>query len=206
MSASPPLSCKRIENEKQSSSSDRARTHLEPHVNPALPCASSAAAAGSDHRLRGPQPPHPGREPPHRHIPRLLSRAVAGPDTRRLIPALLRRPIAVVPRVPPQQRRRGPAPPPAARCGGLERSPADPPRRPERRRRRCSGGGGGAVPGAHPLRAGLGTGSSRDIGGGGGTVEETTGRVRETLDVGSVGGGVGKRGFVVGWRKLEPSP
>uniref|UniRef100_A0A0A9DXQ4 Uncharacterized protein n=1 Tax=Arundo donax TaxID=35708 RepID=A0A0A9DXQ4_ARUDO len=115
-----------------------------------------AAPRATGHRLGRPQPPHPGRKPPHGHLPRLrLPRG--GPRFVATLPL-----TAAAAHVPFQQRRRGPAPPPTAGRGGrrrrLKRPPAQAARRPERRRGQSSArsGGGGAVPGAH-LRLWLGT-------------------------------------------------
>ena len=109
----------------------RSITYLDTH-------ADSALAAAPGHGFRRAQPPNPGREPPHRHLPRLglprprsVPRFVGGASP---LPPLTT-PAAA--HVPFQQRRRGPAPPPAAGRARrrLNRPPFQAPRRPERRRR-----------------------------------------------------------------------
>uniref|UniRef100_A0A0A9CSF3 Uncharacterized protein n=1 Tax=Arundo donax TaxID=35708 RepID=A0A0A9CSF3_ARUDO len=169
---------------------------LDSHADPPL-----AASRAPGHRLGRPQPPHPGREPPHGHLPRL--RLTRG---RRFLATLPLTATAAA-HVPFQQRRRGPAPPPAAGCAGrrrrLKRPPAQAARRPERRRRRSSARGGGAVPGAHP-RLCLGTarcagcigreqtGRQSTAHGARTVVWKRSGQGRETLGVVAGWGGVGK--------------
>jgi hypothetical protein len=105
-----------------------ARTYLDADADPPL---GASGRGGPGHRLGRAQAPHPGREPPHRHLPRLLPRAgrrlLAAAATDLQLPSLT---TAAAGHVPFQQRRGGPAPPPAAGRRGLSGPPSQPPRRP----------------------------------------------------------------------------